>query len=43
MADKNLVKDVISKGNMLVLMNLQQICLVFKKYVKKLPNTCFFL
>ena len=42
MADKNLVIDVISKGNMLVLMILQQVCLVFKKYVKKLPNTRFF-
>ena len=30
MADKNLVKDVISKGNMLVLMNLQQM-LSFQK------------
>lgn len=34
MADENLEKDVISKDNMLVLLNLQQMRLIFKNYFK---------
>ena len=34
MADENLEKDVISKDNMLALLNLQQMRLIFKNYFK---------
>ena len=34
MADENLEKDVTSKDNMLVLLNLQQMRLIFKNYFK---------
>ena len=39
MANKNLVKDVNNKGNMLVLLNLKQIRLIFKNYIRKFRNT----
>ena len=39
MAAKNLVKDVINKGNMLVVLNLQQMGLLFRIIFKKLHNS----
>ena len=35
MAAKTLVKEVTNKGNMVVLLNLQQMGLIFKNYLKK--------
>ena len=35
MTNKNLVKDVTNKGNMIVLLNLQQIGCIFKNYIEQ--------